>query len=621
MLYIGKKYSAISQIYLILFILLSFLSSACIGKRSYYSEYKTAFIVIFLLDIIGIISWFFVMLCHIHAEEETQEDSICKSFSYRGEIITLVFVFTSRVIQLGDMPRWDSLTYYSYLSTACENFDFTFSQFWDGFALVSHPTRGYALLLAIGEFLMGGKYIGVILANLVLALISSVCMYRILEKIILKCTWVYYTLATCVMFSASMFLGTFSYFHPDAGVTYAFIFVLYNYLYKKNILLIASMLLLVQTKEVGILVLGGFVGGLFLFQIFRGKEKKIYSRAFSFFKQPIGVMSVLGGMAGAIYLCVRIKTGFSFWSYGKEISPYMSSVHFIPEFIIFRLKQYFILNFGWLTWGSVAILLVIAAIKDKKQRKKSFTTVQRKIVFSVLCAVIIFMIFYCIYITFLLPRYQIILEFCAIFILALLLRKVIKNKRIRYLWIGGIGICVFLQSYVTIDPLSLAVFQHKDTGNGTIIADNVNNKDIQRDYTVYNHQFNYLDKAYDSILRNVGYHEGMDIWIWNNDTNSQIWPQGFYWDMNEGKRTMIQSESTIEMRGLAYQDEEISMNLMLNPEAVFILIPQMGINEEYAEKFLNDYYEIRYKGYVTIPLGGKVSFYVCDLIGERVIQK
>ena len=58
----------------------------------------------------------------------------------------------------------------------------------------------------------------------------------------------------------------------------------------------------------------------------------------------------------------------------------------------------------------------------------------------------------------------------------------------------------------------------------------------------------------------------------------------------------------------------------MNREAVFLLIPQFGITEEYAEEFLNSYYEIRYKGYVEIPMGGIVSYYVCDLIGERVIE-
>ena len=65
---------------------------------------------------------------------------------------------------------------------------------------------------------------------------------------------------------------------------------------------------------------------------------------------------------------------------------------------------------------------------------------------------------------------------------------------------------------------------------------------LQKDYTVYNHQFNYLDRAYDRILRDVGYHEGMDVWVWTNDTNTQIWTGGFVWDTEKQKRTLVSNE-------------------------------------------------------------------------------
>ena len=212
------------------------------------------------------------------------------------------------------------------------------------------------------------------------------------------------------------------------------------------------------------------------------------------------------------------------------------------------------------------------------------------------------------------------IEFLAGFIFVILLRKSALKLRVRNLGALLFGCILLVQAYVTIDPVSLSVFRNYPTGNGKIISECIYNPLLQKDYSVYNHQFNYLDRAYDRILRDVDYHQGMDVWVWTNDTNTQIWTGGFVWDTEKQKRTLVSNENTIEIRGFARQDEEVGLELQLNREAVFLLIPQFGITEEYAEDFLNSYYEIRYKGNVNIPLGGTVSYYVCDLIGERVVE-
>ena len=64
-----------------------------------------------------------------------------------------------------------------------------------------------------------------------------------------------------------------------------------------------------------------------------------------------------------------------------------------------------------------------------------------------------------------------------------------------------------------------------------------------------------------------------------------------------------------------YVQEQIKDTpIVFQNEAVFIGIPQLGIEEESAEKFLNEHYEIRYKGIVSVGMAGEAFFYVCDLI-------
>lgn len=613
-----KVYSVVKQLLIILSVVLAFLTAACSAKWASRESYTAAYVIVLLLDVLCIAGW---VLLGVRAfrESEAGFDLLGDLVRNRGILIAMCWCFVTRIVQFGDMPRWDSMTYYKALYKACENFNFTFSQYWNAFALAAHPTRGYASLVAIGEFLFPRKYVGVMWVNLVLTLFATVCFYKMLRKILRKCSWIYCTLATCIAFSTSMFLGTFSYFQPDAGIPYMMIFALYFYMERKYILMCFFMLVLIQTKEVGILAVGGIVMGAFLWRMVKGKEKTIVKRFIGFFREPLGVISLLGAVVGAAYLVIRFKNGVQMWSYGKDLSPYMSTFSFQPVFIGFKMKQFFLLNFNWLLWsGNVA--LFILALKRTFVSRKAGRKMENsgELLCIIACVAGVMALFYSLYITFVLPRYQITIDFCAGVLFAILLPLAVPKLRARNIVAAAVGILVFIQAYVTIDPVSKFAFETIDTGNGKIICENILMGGHERDYTVYNHQFNYYDKALDSILREVGYHEGMDILIWKNDVNTCFYSNGFYWDMEEDERTLNVNENTAKIHGFAKQDETFDSSLGLQEEAVFIR-PE-AISQDYVEAFLNEYYEIRYKGEVTVPFGGKLSFYVCDLISERLVQ-
>ena len=136
-------------------------------------------------------------------------DIRAKFLQIPGIVIVLSFCTVTRMVQFSDTPKWDALIYYNVLTQACRNFNFTFSQYWNDFSLAAHPTRGYASLLAIGEFLFTGEYVGIILVNLILSLLAAICMYRILEKVLPKTAWSYLTLGTCFIFPHRCFWEPF----------------------------------------------------------------------------------------------------------------------------------------------------------------------------------------------------------------------------------------------------------------------------------------------------------------------------------------------------------------------------------------------------------------------------
>lgn len=603
-----------------------FMSAACINKRNVAGQYWQIFAFTVTADFLLLLFWIWETkkgikrlgsgFCQYSKQAET----------ILGICLVLGWGFATRAIQLWDTPRWDALTYYTMLISACENFDFKFLTFLQDFSLASHPTLAYAGLAAIGEFLWPKEYTGVLLVQLFLHLLTGFFLYKIFEKIFPEHSWIRHTFSACLVLTTPMVLGTFSYFHPDAGTIYFFIFMLFCYLYKKNLLLLFSMLLLVQTKEIGSLVIFGFVGGVFLNYMISQKQKQSFLKSFiGFLKEPLAICSMIAAISIGLYFGIYLKTGGEIWNIpGKDGSGF-STIRLIPDFFAFKWKQYFFLNFNWLIWIGIFFSAAILIYKKVSGRMKEQIK-YREIAIGIFAVILIQMLFYSIYITYTLPRYHVLIDCGSVFLLTFLVGNIwrntekfrikerFKNSVIPYMIMLLWGGMMLLEAYVTVDPISLRVFDSQDTGHGKILRCDYEGEAIQRDYCVYNYQYTYLNKAYNQVLKDVDYHEGMDVLIWNNNTNDQIFGD-YFWDTEKRRRTLKTGDNAIPIRGIEREMID-KQEILLQPEAVFVLSPQFIITEKDAEDYLHQYYEIRYKGFVIIPFGGKVTYYVCDLVKQ-----
>lgn len=595
-----------------------FLSSACLNKMELAHEHMVLYALTFASGIIIFGSWIWLGTGILESFQR-KRDIMLWLDSRKGVLLVMLYCFVSRVVQLTDRPRWDSLIYYRELKNACENFDFSLKSFIENFSLADHPTLGVAGIAAIGEFWDGGGYMGMLVIQMILNLLMAFCVYRIVEKMLSQCSWIYHTVGTCVILSTPLTLGTFSYFQPDAGTVYFFVFMVYCYLYNRNLLMFFSMLLLVLSKEVGIIALGGFGLGAFGgYVLFEGKEKTLWKRFLRFWRKPLGTGGIFACFLAAVYLFIYLKNGGNIWSISNDTIAGFSTVSFQPDFIIFKWKQFFVLNFNWLVWGSCLILtayMIILAGNGKGILKRMGS---KDILLSFAFAAAALIIFYCSYITFALPRYHVLADFCAVFIMVILLGCCLPDSLWKNVVALGLMFLFLIEAYITIDPISLSVFETDNTGNGKIIMEQPA-VSLQGEFSVYNHQFNYLNKVYRQILADVEYDEGMDILIWDGRGNYSILDNGLHWDILQQKIMLDPGDSTIPLTGITKEEVERQQE-ELNLKAVFLVTEQFGIAEDYAENFIRQFYEIRYKGKVEIPFGGTTVFYVCDLLGQEVQQ-
>lgn len=605
----GQK-AVIKEILTVLTVCALFLSAACIGRYEIAAGHAFVFVAVALADLFLVGYWIGVVFRWM------RNGGIFRIPEHKGILIAMLFTFLSRLTQLTDMPLWDSLVYYKQLMEACQNFDFTVAAMMR-FALADHPSVGYAGITAIGEFLFPGKYIGVILVWMIVTVMTAVCLYRIMEKAVSHRSWRYYTISTCMVMSTPLVLGTFSYYSPDAGTVCFFVFVLYCYLYKKNILMLFSMLLLILSKEIGSVALAGFCIGLVFGQVLVGQKRRRWERFAALFRKPVVICGLLTFGALGIYLLFFLCAGGHIWSYGHE--KWYLGFGFDPDLILENCRQFFVLNYNWLIWGGnlICLILLQSGIFGRKKRGK---VAAKRLLFILTATAVTLMFFYSVYLTFAIPRYHVLIDFLGVMILVIYGGILVPESAVRYnaardlalLVSGGI---LLLEAYFPIDPLTIALFSREGDNR-------YHHMETNSDEGIYNHQFNYLNKEIDQILRDVNYHEGMDVLTYNSTVYYGVIRSGeYYWDTAEKKRVLLPNENTIEIRGVMpdlLREGTISPE-ELGGEALYISPSQYGLDETYEEKFLAEYqYTIRYKGVVKIPFCGETRFMVCDRIsGEE----
>lgn len=615
-----KRRTIFREILIIMTVVFAFMTSACVNKREMVSEHFLAFVVTAAADAFILGAWFLIAVRALMRRKRRRRSFGKQLIRNRGVLIALLYCFCTRIVQFADTPRWDGLIYYRNLIAGCQNFEFSVSTFLSSFSLANHPTLGFAGVMAIGEFLNPGGYVGMLTMQLLMDLLMTFCLYRIVEHMLPKCSWIYHMIGSCVVISSPLVLGTFSYFQPDAATVYFFVFVLYCYMFRRNLLMFFSMILLVLSKEVGILALGGFGVGAFLGYMFlERREEGFWKKLFSFFRQPLGIAGLIACVMLLVYLLLFVKNGGIIWNISNEDIAGFSTFSFQPRFVVYKWKQFLILNFNWLIWGGIVIMLLCLAVRGWNGKGLAARMERKDIAISVFMAVSVQILFYCFYVTYALPRYHVLVDFGAAFLWVILFGCCVSEGEGKYCAAFLVNLLLLVEAYVTIDPVTLQLFENEDTGNSRIVTDRMD-VTAQSDFCVYNHQFNYLNKAYDNVLKDVGYYEGMNLIIWDSEWDYSIWSNDVLWDVGKEKRELLPGDSTFPIQG--YTREALERGEVdLEKEALFIMTPQFGIQEDVAEEYLKNYYEIRYKGTVEIPLGGIVTFYVCDAMEQEGMQE
>lgn len=229
-------------------------------------------------------------------------------------------------------------------------------------------------------------------------------------------------------------------------------------------------------------------------------------------------------------------------------------------------------------------------------------------------------LFNCVYVTWSNPRYHYPLELFLLSVTVLLVLKVMRRRRVQGGLLILLAVCCLAQSYTTVDPLMKNLFAMRPTGGGYAVAHpawNAQEGEIQpehvlADMAVYNNQMSYLDKAYDRMLRQIGFDGSEDLIIWddlpqyNGFSTTSIYR---FWDRKEQKRRFCRTDTTVPIRIFGKPYFEQGDLDALSERAVFVYTPGYGVEEDLAAAQLGEFYELGERKEVSIWGQGSIAYY------------
>jgi hypothetical protein len=206
--------------------------------------------------------------------------------------------------------------------------------------------------------------------------------------------------------------------------------------------------------------------------------------------------------AGVILLIYFIATSGNNWMleggsnvYSKFGAGY-NSVH--------NVYLMFFLNFSWV---QTLVLLIYIFKKNFIDTKNSECRqlIKKDIISTIFMTGELYVLFYIIFETYLLPRYVVAIVFFNSFFFFLVVESLFKLKAIRILTLILFFLFSFFSIFITFDPVSLFIFDDFKYGNNILIRDwgSTIVSSLRLDATIYSAQYTYQTKLTNKIFETI----------------------------------------------------------------------------------------------------------------------
>ncbi len=456
--------------------------------------------------------------------------------------------------------KWDGLLYY------LASFDLNLSSV-SSLAVYGHIAQGYGVILKLFNFLIHDHAYAIFAANIFMYLLGTVYFYRTL-KVIIKEDNVFCILGTAVFAFSPFYLGMVNYYSLDHYLMYLLPIVFY-YAYKRDWMrFVIAGTLFCFTKEPAIIIYAGICGGLVLCDIIAGRVKisRLLSVARYYYM----------ALPGVIWIATYKILGP--WSAGG------SSVGFDSEYALDKLKVLYCLNFSWIFVVLISALAIIFCIKSACKYRLS------EYVLPLIMAQALFTLFSLYFNTANHSRYIDSSPCILYFLFIVLIYKTVSNNSFCRVGMIVLSSLMLISCYMTIDPVSLAIFKNMNIGSRKIIT----TADGYGDGSIYNKQMLGLERVIsegvseavsdDTLIvfpafdGSVYAYDGMSYYVILPDNLRSVSDTQMF-DNTRGLRTAVRNEDTTDFDVLHITEEANLCELVESGKEISLIYPS-GSDEE-----------------------------------------
>lgn len=415
-------------------------------------------------------------------------------------LLILAISIISRIKYLDYSHYWDGATYWFSFMANLGNIKNTFlsggnilRSLLENLNILGHPSMGYMFYMSIGQLISNGDEIIFNIQNMLLALGATIGFYNIVKYFFPKNNIENYLITFIFTFSPLIY-ATSIFFNLDFPLLVFEVLMISALIYKKYFWVVVWSLLLIFSKETGILIYFSFMSiFIFLFSIFKlfNFKKMNKFQIISFIIPTLIFTLYMIFTKGMIWSSLGSTSILSGSLFKCELSS-MFCFKFSKSNIETILHEVFKMNFSWIM--TIIIFLgftnwIINLLKDKN--KEVFLSKEKKIWFIVhILTFNIFVVFNLLFFVMPFPRYIVAGVYFLIFIFYITIQYLFKDKKIlRLMILTCLSILSFIQVFKSLDPYASLLVK------SIIKGDNISSPlPSLRDAMVYNVEFVNLEK-------------------------------------------------------------------------------------------------------------------------------
>ena len=429
--------------------------------------------------------------------------------------LCIFFGFILNIEVFNTWVRWDSYNYF-------RNFEQNWISAKDlfrigGLKVCSHISTPYTLYTLLFRMLPISDPNAMYLSQMFLMAIDFVLLYYIFKKLLPDGHLILQILCALAVVCSPWVFGRIADLNSELMVLTGVLLLLHAVFSNNPIIGVFSTFILCNARETGAPVAAAIIFTQLLY--FFIKERKKQNRLtveikWIYFASclALGVMWLLQFRSGN-WTTGRngVDTGY-YLNDGQPLNQFGFSWLHIQRILMGT----FVVSFNWILTALILLSVAVFLLHLMKKKETFSDLLTKKELWSVIAALSAYVIVMCCYPTANLYRYYVVSSVLLIVLgllaLCFIIKAIWNNRKIKCLLITIICGLLMIQSYTTIDPVTIAIYPTITTGNSVVVPlPQYCEKYLDPVFTdaaCANRQIMYLDKtidrAYASIYRDCG---------------------------------------------------------------------------------------------------------------------